>query len=72
MASLSEYKRRWRKKRFLALLSNNHANKNTIVCQVEPSVSHAKTAAFCHCELKPRLSRISLLGKTDDGQTTAP
>eukprot|EP00978_Attheya_sp_CCMP212_P017806 scaffold47957_cov60-Attheya_sp.AAC.1 len=37
MSCLSEYKRRWRKKRLLALLSNNHANKNTIVCQVEPS-----------------------------------
>eukprot|EP00978_Attheya_sp_CCMP212_P029019 scaffold101704_cov55-Attheya_sp.AAC.1 len=72
MASLSEYKRRWRKKRLLALLSNNHTNKNTIVCQVEPSVSHAKTAAFCHRELKTRLSRLSLLGKTDNGQTTTP
>eukprot|EP00978_Attheya_sp_CCMP212_P045750 scaffold359420_cov30-Attheya_sp.AAC.1 len=57
VSSLSEYKRRWRKKRFLALLSNNHANKKTIVCQVEPSVSLAKTAAFRHRLLQTRFSR---------------
>jgi hypothetical protein len=54
------------KKWLLALLSNNHANKNAMVCQYLPYglgiiqgvdnfhlyvVSHAKTAAFCHCEL---------------------
>eukprot|EP00978_Attheya_sp_CCMP212_P015726 scaffold40677_cov33-Attheya_sp.AAC.2 len=57
MASLSECTRRWRKKRLLMHLSNNYAKKQTIICQVEPSVSLAKTAAFRHRQLQTRFSR---------------
>eukprot|EP00978_Attheya_sp_CCMP212_P032772 scaffold129474_cov61-Attheya_sp.AAC.1 len=57
MASILECTRRWWKKRLLALLSNNYANKKTIACRVEPSMSLAKTAAFHHRQLQTRFSQ---------------
>eukprot|EP00978_Attheya_sp_CCMP212_P027397 scaffold91710_cov41-Attheya_sp.AAC.1 len=63
MATLSECTQRWRKKRLLVLLSNNYANKKTIICQVEPSVSLVKTAAFRHRQLQTHFSRNDVSSK---------